>query len=178
MIVAFAGRIASGKSVISRAIAAHYSVDWVSFGDAVRREAKRRGRAASRSALQDLGEELIAAGWDALWPLVTDQVAWNGHSSLIVDGVRHLSAIESLQRLAEPSPLYVVFVHTPLDRRLEWLTERGVSGPEAAAADRHTNEAQLDAVRGKADLVVTNDAGLDGVVAQVINALEEAGGLA
>src|SRR5437870_2728091 len=106
MIVAFAGRIASGKSAVSRAVAERYAVDRVSFGDAVRGEAARLGLGESRATLQDLGEELIGAGWDAFCSLVTDQVQWDGLRPLVVDGVRHLGAIDALRRRAAPSRLY------------------------------------------------------------------------
>jgi len=177
MIVAFAGRIASGKSAVSVAVAEHYSVARVSFGDAVRREAKRRGLSDSRGALQDLGDELIDAGWDAFCSLVTDQVEWDGHQSLVVDGVRHVGAIEALRRLAGPSRLYLVFVDTAWEQRKAWLAERGVTGPEAIAADSHPNESELDDVVNRSNFVVANDADLDRVVARVVQSVDEAGGL-
>lgn len=178
MIIAFAGRIASGKSAVSRAVAEHYSVGRVSFGDAVRNEANRRGLAESRGILQDLGDELIAAGWDEFCILVTGQAGWDGRSSLVVDGVRHLGAMDALHGLAEPSRLYLVFVEASWQRRKAWLSQRGVSEVDAEAADRHPNESELDAVRDCADLVVSNDADVERVVAAVVSVLEDAGGLA
>ena len=137
MIVAFAGRIASGKSAVSRAVAEHYAVDRVSFGDAVRSEAKRRGLGENRTTLQDLGDELVAEGWDAFCALVMGQVEWDGRSSLVVDGVRHLAAADALRLIAVPSSLVLAFIDTPWERRAGWLSERGVSGPAAVAADHH-----------------------------------------
>jgi adenylate kinase family enzyme len=173
MIVAFAGRIASGKSAVSKAVAEHYSLDRVSFGDAVRSEARRRGDLDTRASLQALGDELIVAGWDVFCALVTGQVDWDGHSSLVVDGVRHLGALDALRRLAGSSGAYLVFVDAPWERRRAWLAERGVGGPEAVAADRHPNESELDAVMGQANLVVDNHTYLDRVVAQVVRTLDE-----
>lgn len=177
MIVALAGRIASGKSAVSRAVAKHYSVPRVSFGDAVRAEARRRGLGDSRTVLQDLGDELIAEGWEAFCNLVVGQVMWDGRSSLVVDGVRHLGALEELRRLVGTSRLLLVFVETPWERRLEWLAERGVTGAEAIEADRHPNEGELEAVMAQADVVVVNDADLDRVVREVIASVEGAGGV-
>lgn len=177
MIVAFAGRIASGKSALSTAVAEHYAVDRVSFGDAVRTEAKRRGLDESRATLQDLGDELIAAGWDAFCALVFDQVEWDGRSSLVVDGVRHLGAVEALRRVGGSASFLLVYVDTPWERRAEWLAERGVSGPVAIAADSHPNESELDDVMSQADLVVANDADLDRVVTLVVASVDQTGGL-
>ncbi|HEX3426394.1 MAG TPA: hypothetical protein VHT30_09695 [Acidimicrobiales bacterium] len=176
MIVGFAGRIASGKSVVSKAVANHYSVDRVSFGDAVRLEARRRGLDGSRVALQDLGDELIGDGWDVFCSLVIRQADWHGDSMLIVDGLRHLGAVDALRRLASPSRLYLVFIDTASDRRKTWLADRGVMELEALGADRHHNEGEIDAVMHEADLVVANDVDLNKVVSRVIQSLDDVGG--
>lgn len=162
---------------MSRAVAEHYMVDRVSFGDAVRSQAKRRGLPEGRGTLQDLGDELIAVGWDAFCTLVIGQADWDGRSSLVVDGVRHPAAIAALQGRAEPSRLYVVFIEASWERRTAWLVERGVTGTEAETADAHPNESELDAVRDRADVVVPNDGDLERVVANVVRALDGAGGL-
>jgi dephospho-CoA kinase len=177
MIVAFAGRIASGKSAVSKAVAEQYSVDRVSFGDAVRTEARRRGLGENRTTLQDLGDELILAGWDRFCGLVLEQAHWDGRRSLVVDGVRHDGAVDALRHRAGRSRLHLVFVDTSWERRLAWLVDRGVSVPEALAADNHPNEGELDAIRNRADLVVTNDADLEVVVTSVVRSLDSLGGL-
>src|ERR1700683_879321 len=144
MIVAFAGRIASGKSAVSRALATHYGVPWVSFGNAVRTEAERRGLGDSRQTLQDLGDELIADGWDGFCALVIGQVGWDGRQMLVVDGVRHRGAMRALQ---EQASLFVVFVAASEERRSAWNAERGITDADAAMAEHHPNEIELDEVR-------------------------------
>jgi dephospho-CoA kinase len=52
VVLTFAGRIASGKSTLSRQIAVTLGWPWASFGDYVRAEATRRGfDPTSRTAL-------------------------------------------------------------------------------------------------------------------------------
>lgn len=177
MILAFAGRIGAGKSTISKAVADHYSVKRASFGDTVRHEAERRGINETRVALQDLGDQLIAGGWDDFCTLVTDSVDWDRSSSLVVDGVRHHGAIEALRRLAAPSRLHLVFIDTPWDRRKAWLIQKGQDVAEVLAADAHPNESELSAVMWEADMTVSNDGSIDEAVELVISALYEIGGL-
>jgi dephospho-CoA kinase len=50
-VVGFSGRIASGKSAISKALAADIGCRRVSFGDYVRKVAAERGLAPTREAL-------------------------------------------------------------------------------------------------------------------------------
>lgn len=177
MIVAFAGRIASGKSAVSRAVADHYAVDRVSFGDAVRTEAKRRRLGESRTILQEVGDELVGDGWDAFCARVIGQVKWDGGRSLVVDGVRHVGAVEALRRIGGSASFVLVFIETPWERRVEWLAERGVSAPAAIAADSHPNESELDDVMSQADLVVANNTDLDSVLAAVVAFVHQRGGL-
>lgn len=177
MIVAFAGQIGSGKSELSKALAEHYGVPLVSFGDAVRQEASRRGLAETRTALQDLGDQLISAGWDQFCRIVFDQIEDEAGGSVVVDGVRHLGAIEVLRTRAIPSRLYVVFVVTPETRRQARLIDRGLSPAEALAADQSGNEGELISVKLRADLVISNDEDIAQVVGSIARAIDEAGGM-
>ena len=174
-IVAFSGRIASGKSAISMSVAECLEAPRVSFGDAVRSEARRRGVAETRANLQDLGDELVADGWDAFCDLVMNQAPPNRGGLLVVDGVRHLGAIEALSRRSAPERTVTVFVEAARDRRLAWLAERGVSNEAASAADAHPNEAEVDAVLARADVVIENDGSISDAVDHAIAALTTLG---
>ena len=174
-IIAFAGRIASGKSAVSRGVAAKLHAPWVGFGDAVRSEATKRGIAPTRKALQDLGDELITRGWDAFCEIVVMQATWTGEGLLVVDGVRHIGAIDTLQRRAAPSRAVVVFVEASRARSLERLTERGIGAVEVAVADAHSNEAEVDAVRERADVYVQNNETVEDAIDSTIAALDRLG---
>ena len=173
MIIGFAGSIASGKSVVAKAVADTMGVPYVSFGGAVRSEAEVRGLEPSRTTLQDLGNELIAQGWDRLWARVIDQVNWDHRSSLVVDGIRHLGAIAIIRQSATPSRFYLIFVSTPPGHRRSRLLERGWTCAEARMADQHPTEKELPAVRDRADLLIDNDGGLSETTAIVVSALRE-----
>lgn len=174
-IVAFGGRIASGKSAISRAVAAQLGVPRVSFGDAVRAESERRGLHQDRETLQSLGDELIAAGWDVFCELVVSLASWDPTGLLVVDGVRHLGAIDALNRLAGPPATIVVFVDVDFRRRLAWQAARGVTEEDALAADAHPNEAEVDHVKNAADLVLGNNGSIEQATNEVVSALVERG---
>lgn len=165
-IVAFGGRIGAGKSTISRAVAERLGVPRVSFGDVVRDEARRRNLPATREALQNLGDAMIAAGWDAFCERVVATAAPKEHDTLIVDGVRHIGALEGLAKLAVRT--FTVFIDAPWDNRLSW---RNITAEELRTADAHPNEAEVDRVRSLANVIVVNDAGIEEAVAQVIAAL-------
>lgn len=174
-VIAFGGRIASGKSTISRLVASRLDAPWVSFGDAVRMEARDRGIPTSRINLQDLGDELIAQGWDEFCELVVRQAPADRRDRLVVDGVRHLGAIDALSRWSAPARSVLIFVNTSRERRLGWLRERGVSEQAALAADSHQNESELDAVETRADGHIENDGPVDDAVEAALAALTAIG---
>ena len=164
--IAFGGRIGAGKSTISREVAERLGVPRVSFGDVVREEARHRRLPATREALQNLGDAMIAGGWDAFCERVVATAEPRGQDTLIVDGVRHIGALEGLAKLAART--FIVFIDAPWDKRLSW---RGITAEELQAADAHPNEAEVDRVRCAAGLIVMNDAEIEEAVAKVLSAL-------
>jgi dephospho-CoA kinase len=171
-IAAFGGRIAAGKSSVSKGVASRLGAPWVSFGDAVRAEACSRGLPLDRAILQELGDRFIAEGWDAFIDRVIGQARWDGQGLLVVDGVRHTAAIRAFERRYGETPILVVFVDATWDRRAQRLTERAGSRDGLRAADAHANEAGVDDVRKRADVVVHNEASLDDAVSAALEALE------
>jgi dephospho-CoA kinase len=171
MIVAFAGRIGSGKSTLSKALASQFSWAWTSFGDAVRREARARGLSEDREVLQDLGNELIGSGWEHFCAVTISQSGWDRDQPLVVDGVRHRGAFDSLRDLASPEHFILIFVDTPLARRRAWLVDRGMSETEIASADAHSNENELYAVMAAADVVLDNSGTIDAALDWIDTAL-------
>ncbi len=166
VVLAFAGRIASGKSTISQDVAEALCWPWVSFGDYVRVEARRRGLGESRATLQQVGDELIAAGWESFCHAVLMHGNWHPGQPLIIDGIRHVEALQMLKDLVAPQRVLLVFIDVPDPVRAARLETRGVTMDEQQQRDRHASEAQvqtmlpvladriLDSTRPVADLTL------------------------
>jgi dephospho-CoA kinase len=155
-VVGLAGPIAAGKTTIALDLASQLGAPMVSFGDEVRSVAAKRGLPTDRATLQDVGEELIATGWESFCRAVLAQAPWRPGQSLVIDGIRHLGAITTLRRLVTPSSLAIVFLEASADARRPRLTARGTTQHESLAADAHRNEVELQSVREAADLVLPN----------------------
>ena len=96
-VIGFSGRIKSGKTTIATATAS--SLDWqcASFGDYVRWVAIRQNEdPESRAALQRIGESCIARGWPAFCHNVLKMVNWRSGMPVVVDGIRHVEAVEQI----------------------------------------------------------------------------------
>jgi dephospho-CoA kinase len=156
VVVAVAGRIGAGKSAIAEATARALGCRRSSFGQAVRAYAEQRDLSLDRTALQNLGEEMIA---DEGWTAFVARVLSRGAGSVVVDGVRHFAAVDALRSAsAGRDGFLLVFVDASFERRAERVMARDdVTSSELEAADRHRNEADVDAIRGIADVVIDNE---------------------
>lgn len=130
---------------------------FASFSDVVRREAhRRRLDPESRETLQSLGSELIDQGWKKLCQAVLEDADWRGGEGLVIDGIRHVEALETLRVLVSPLPLFLVYVRIDERMRKARLLERNGYGEQRLRRiDQHETESQVKAVlAGVADLVV------------------------
>lgn len=126
-VLAFAGAIGSGKSTVSAAVASELGWPRASFGDYVRAEARRRGLdASSRDVLQALGETLISEGWDTFCAGVLRQADWRPGTPLVIDGIRHIEAIDTLAKLTAPSSIRLVYLEASEEERRRRLYARGL----------------------------------------------------
>jgi dephospho-CoA kinase len=146
-VIGFSGRIASGKSAISKALAADIGCQRVSFGDYVRKVAAERGLGSTREVLQSLGEELETADVSRFCRAVIDLAEWQSGSSLVIDGIRHVHVLESLRSLVEPTPLILVFVEADDSLRTSRLAERG-EGEDVRLGSVESHSTERDVLEG------------------------------
>ena len=146
-VIGFSGRIASGKSAISKALAADIGCRRVSFGDYVRKMAAEQGLAPTREVLQSLGEELEAADVKRFCRAVIDSAKWQSGSSLVIDGIRHVQVLKSLRSLVEPTPLILVFVEADDSVRTSRLAERG-EGEDVRLGSVESHSTERDVLEG------------------------------
>jgi dephospho-CoA kinase len=155
-VVAFSGSIASGKSTLSEALARSVGCKRVSFGEFLRKEAKRRGLEMTREALQELGADYVDRDPEALCRNVLSQEGlFLPGTAVVVDGVRHASVVSILKRLVAPAELRLVHVASAEDVRYQRLLVRGEDAGRLREYDKHSTESEVEtALRGIADLVV------------------------
>jgi dephospho-CoA kinase len=155
--VAVAGRIGSGKTTLASVLADRMECPRASFGDYVRFVAAERGLDCSdRTVLQDLGEELIGKGWNSFCRSVLDHARYEA-GPVVIDGVRHISAIATIRELVAPTPCRLVAVRVPEKIRAARLHVRGVSYEVARASDGHPGESEVRRVIESADFIVEGE---------------------
>ena len=151
------GRIGSGKTSLAVVLAERLNCPRASFGDYVRTVATDRGLDASRrDVLQEVGDDLIGAGWDTFCAAVLNSAGYSG-GSLVVDGIRHADAAQTMRKLLTPAPWKLVAVESEDATRRSRLAARGVDDAGTAQADSHPNEGEVASLMASADLVVSSD---------------------
>lgn len=166
--VGVAGRIGSGKTTLASELANNIECPRASFGDYVRSVAQTRGLdVADRTALQDLGDQLIGEGWDAFVDAVLRKAGY-ASGPIVIDGIRHRMAIDTLRSRLAPTRLVIAAVDLSDDERRQRLRDRGLDSDDVASADAHANESEVDAVIRAADIVVPANLTVDEACATVL----------
>jgi adenylate kinase family enzyme len=169
--VGVSGRIGSGKTTFARALSERLGCPHASFGGHVRNVAAGRGLdIGNRQILQDLGDELIAAGWPEFCSAVLSDANYST-GSVVVDGVRHVAAARALEHILSPVPWRLVAVSVAADVREERLLERGASAAAARKAEAHPNEAEVGTVIDIANITVPETLSVERAVGDVYRQL-------
>src|SRR5437879_891815 len=98
-VIALSGKLGSGKTTISSAIATLLGWRRVGFGDYVRKVVRERGLEETRQNLQVVGTELLEADPREFCKAVLSSGGWTSGEPLIIDGLRHVRTIAIVQEL-------------------------------------------------------------------------------
>ncbi|RJX18475.1 MAG: AAA family ATPase [Desulforudis sp.] len=174
IILCFAGGIASGKSTLSSAVSDILKWPRVSFGDYVREVAKKRGVPGAREVLQDIGLELLK-DTDQFCLDVLRQAHWKPGGNIIIDGVRHLSVLRSLDKLDKNAKVILIFADTAKEVREKRFNKRNeVNNSKLSLVEKHPTEKDVNSELIKsADFVVNGSAPLNDLSKTIIGWIKE-----
>lgn len=168
-VIAFAGKIGSGKTAISTAVSRELGYKRASFGDYVRHIASARGLELTRETLQSVGTELLQADTFEFCRNVLAYSGWFGGEPLVIDGLRHVETIPVLNQLLGPTKLQIVYMEIDEQSRFERL---GICGESQLArlslVDAHSSEQQLASLHDIADLIVDSRKPIEDCVGSVL----------
>lgn len=149
--VIFSGSIGSGKTTVATEVARLLAAPRASFGDFLRRIAvERLLEPNDRAVLQDLGLEFIQEPRSFCCSVLSQVRNWPLEENIVIEGVRHLSALEALRELLSTAKLLVVYMEPPP----EIIELRRVERGDDASALSHPVEQEVRAVRDVADLII------------------------
>jgi cytidylate kinase len=159
-IIAFSGSSQTGKTELGRRLAEYCHCKFVSFGDFVRQQARNRGIGdPSRADLQNLGQQLVQSDVVDFCRAVLETVQFSSGERLVVDGVRHIEALNAISTIAGCQPIKLIYLHASMkvreSRELDRNRQETLDEIDAHPVESQTNHE----IKQLADFVV--DAGRD-----------------
>lgn len=175
LLVCFAGRIGSGKSSVTQALAEHLGWNFTGFGDFLRAELIRRGSdPSSRKALQEVGQEMVEKDPEEFCRAVLNAGKFQPGGDLLIDGVRHVEIQKILTRIALPSAARLIFIDADDAIRLERVEGRVDGRADFVRAEAHRVEADLrEGLPAMADVIVDARQDFSIVVEQCLIAIRQ-----
>jgi hypothetical protein len=154
--VGVTGRIAVGKTTVSKALAFELRGVWVGLSEYIGSLAPDRLQRVTRSTLQDRGQQLVAKDAEAFCRGALRWAGWNRGQSLVVDGIRHQVVIATLRRIVAPTPFVLVYFLLDDKTHETRLAKKGISGlGELENIETHIAEREVPTeLRNSADVTV------------------------
>jgi len=167
-IIVFGGSSQTGKTTLARMLADLLRCKFVSFGDYVRGEARRRGvLSPTRKNLQDLGQELVQVDVMSFCREVLKTVSFYPGEGLVVDGLRHKEAFQAISDLSSGQSIKLIYLYAPVEVRNARNGNQGGSF-DLQNIDAHEVESQTNfQIRDMADLAVDASRDANEVFAQI-----------
>ena len=154
--IVICGRIGSGKSTVSTMLASGLSIQVVSFGDYVRQMARRGGRQANRSTLQNLGDCLYQRlGASGLLQGTLEVAGIANDATVIFDGVRHIDVLSAIRlRAGKTVAIYLDASPEVRYQRRRFQGHTSLSWQEFEAIDSHSVEGEISDLAELCDFVI------------------------
>jgi dephospho-CoA kinase len=170
LVIAFSGKLGSGKTTISDATAKALGWPLVGFGDYVRKVVLERGLAGTRENLQAVGAELLEGDSCDFCKAVLSSGGWTWREPLLVDGLRHVRTIAIIQKLISPAKLRIVSISVSEVTRLQRLGQRSqLDAASISTIEAHSSEQEVSSILcNHADLVINGEKPVNVLVAEVV----------
>jgi len=127
---------------------------------------------ASREVLATVGGELIESqGWDQFCRNVLKSGSWKHGSGLVIDGIRHIEAIEQLEKILFPMRTFLVHLEL-VGSDVSSQRQDGKGIDPSGITEQHSTERQVVLDLPKhADLVLAADLSVAVLVTSVVHFL-------
>ena len=171
-VVCLAGGIGSGKTELSKGLAARLGWRRAAFGEYVRSVARERGLLDERETLQALGESLLHSDAEGFCRAVLASAGWKQGDPLVLDGVRHAEVLELIRGIVTPVALTFIYLAVPEDVRVGRLAVRPTDDAgRLSKLEQHSTEVQVKSFGHMADLILDGKSTVENLVESTLSFL-------
>lgn len=173
LVVCFSGRIGSGKTSVTRALAAQLGWRRTAFGEYLRdRIIREGGDANDRQSLQDLGQRLVDTDPEQFCREVLAHSGRSQGESLLVDGIRHVAMYRLVASLVAPIPSRLIYLSADSEHVRDRVNRRSGEANDLVRAEAHRVEAELASdVPAAADAIIDGNQDFDTVIAVTMDTI-------
>lgn len=172
-ILLFTGMSASGKSSLSKAVAAHYNIPRINVHQLIHQQAENRGYKRIRERLSDL-DSVRTLFEEVRVPLMDRIEASRNERGVIVDQVVDSETLRVLRERFPEDSFYIVYVKSNRHDRKYWAQTR--DGEEGVAdiriKDKVKNAVGIRYIIEQSDVTVINNSTLEDLWKQLIHHLD------
>jgi dephospho-CoA kinase len=174
-ILGFSGPIASGKTVISTELSRRTGWEIVSFGNYIREYAKSQGlNPNSREVLQQLGKQLINSGWYTFCSNVLISSSWHSGEGLIIYGIRHVEGMQTIKKIVEPQPFFLIYVTISDHLRKARFEQRNLTIDQVKDFEKDSTEQEvISSLLNYSSLIVDGAGSLELIMVKILNWLND-----
>jgi dephospho-CoA kinase len=169
LVLGIAGKIGSGKSTLSKIIAAELNYKYASFGDHVRKIALAKGISPTRRNLQNLGQQLLNENIKQFCLGVLSDIQWRQGQGLIIDGIRHEEIITVIKEIIFPDLFKLIFIKVDDDNIR--MARMRIDDSDLKSIDDHPTENQVQSNKliGLSDLTLDADKPISFQINQILS---------
>jgi hypothetical protein len=115
---------------------------------------------------------MMDSGWIHFCKMVLEQVKWTRGMSLVVDGIRHLEAFETLKELTQPTKAFLVFVAVDSDTQSRRPEERSHRSPDdTVATEPLVTDLEISRVECSADIKLDGNKSIDLILERILSSI-------
>lgn len=169
MLACFSGEIASGKTTVSTVVAKRLGWKRASFGDHLRRTHPD----VSRREIQEFGQNWVQDDPEGLCKDVLTAGGFSHGESFVLDGVRHVAALQHLVEIARPTQVRLFFLDVPIHLRRQRASGRGAGDrQDFERASEHVVEAESKQLLEVAHEIIDGAPSVDFVATCCVHLIE------
>lgn len=177
LVVGLAGKIGSGKTVVSDYLHLKYGADQMRFSCILMDILDRLHLPPEREYLQKIGHSLrTSLGEDVIVNAFSEDLKENKSRIIIVDGIRYMNEVEMLRKFENNLLLYI---DAPVEIRYNRCVRRGEKGEgelsfqEFMRAEKRETERHLDEISKIADYSITNTKSIEDLYREIDRMITE-----
>jgi len=167
-VILISSKMRGGKTTLANGLVKNYGGITFNMGDYVREEAKRLGLKATRTNLQNLGQQLMDSDMLYFCQLCLNPVQSDLDNLLVIAGIRKEAQISCFKKLLPEKN----FIHLHISLSEDQHLQRIIKENEDVASLMHSTEAEINRLEEISNIQINGDAAIEVMIKTAIHKID------